>query len=321
MQAMAITSFDGPGGLDLRELAAPTPGPGEVEIAVEHAGANFVEALMARRFRDVPLPFVPGIEASGRILSTGEGVDASLLGQRVAALTIGKGGGYGGTAVTHSALVAPVPVEMDSSLASAVPSNSTTALMVCERVARIDADDRVLVLAATGGLGSQLGQIAKRSGASVVAVVGSAEKVPVAHELGYDSVILRSELGDVRRGSFSVVLDPVGGAARRAAFDALDYAGRHILLGNASREQGPAFDGNEVWLSGKTIAGYVLGTEAARHPETVGGYLREAVRLVSAGDLKVVLSDILPLSEASEALRRLESGTTVGKIVLEHPGR
>lgn len=171
MKAVQITRYDGPEGLSYDTIVAPEPGTSEIAIDVHYAGANYVEALFADGLVPNPLPWVPGIEVSGSVRALGDGVGGFSVGDAVAALTINNGGGYGQVAVTHADLVTPLPAGMDPALAAAVPSNTTTALLALEKVARLARGEHVLVHAAVGGLGSQFGQVARVLGAG--RVVGS----------------------------------------------------------------------------------------------------------------------------------------------------
>ncbi|WP_245607184.1 quinone oxidoreductase family protein [Pseudonocardia spinosispora] len=158
---MTIPHFGGAEVLEYAQVATPTPGPGEITLDVSHAGVNYAEILFRQGAVDVPLPFVPGIEATGRIRELGEGVSGLRVGERVAALTIVHGGGYGSVAVLDARLAVPLPEDADPELAAAIPANSTTAWLVFEQVAQLRKGERVLVHAAAGGVGSQLGQVAR----------------------------------------------------------------------------------------------------------------------------------------------------------------
>jgi NADPH2:quinone reductase len=128
---------------------------------VAHAGVNYAEVLYRRGAVDVDLPFVPGIEVSGHVRALGEGVSGLEVGQPVAALTIVDGGGYAEVAVTDARLVAPLPQAAtgdELAVAAGVPSNTTTAFIVIGEIARMRAGEQVLVHAAAGGVGSQLGR-------------------------------------------------------------------------------------------------------------------------------------------------------------------
>ncbi len=319
MKAVQITSYEGPDGLSYDEIPAPTPGAGQVALDVEYAGANYVEALFAGGFVPNPLPWVPGIEAAGRVRALGEGVTGFVPGERVAALTINGGGGYGQVAVTQAGLVAPLPPGMDPALASVVPSNTTTALLVLERIAHLRPGEDVLVHAAAGGLGSQFGQIARLLGAARVAgVVGSERKRQAALDLGYDEVWLRADLDGAQQGQFDVIADPVSGPGRLASLGLLRLGGRLLAVGDAAQAGDQPISSNTLWFNGIGVHGFNLGAMSAAEPHTVGTYLRRALALVASGEVTVHVAEQAPIQDAPRVLAALREGTTIGKTVFVH---
>jgi NADPH:quinone reductase len=321
MQAIAIPRFGAAEVLQRLQLSAPTAGPREVAIDVAYAGANFAEVLFRRGIADVPLPFVPGIEVAGTIRQVGPDVVDLRTGQRVAALTIVRGGGYGEVAVTRAELVVPLDELGDAiplHIAAAVPANTTSAFLVLEAVARLQAGERVAVHAAAGGVGSQIGQVARLLGAGeVIGVVGSEAKAEVARAYGYDQVVLRADwVKWAASGDFDVVVDQVGGPQRHANLQALSPLGRLIVMGNASGAEDVRLSSNELWLTNRAAAGFNLQALAAVDPARVGQSLRRALDEVAAQRI-VVDVETLPLDAAAEAHRRIESGATTGKLVLD----
>ncbi|MEU4314257.1 zinc-binding dehydrogenase [Nocardia sp. NPDC024068] len=316
MKAVVIPEFGAAEVLRTQTIARPQPGPGQVAIDVAYAGANFAEILYRQGVVEIALPFVPGIEVAGRIRALGAGVEGLSVGDPVAALTIVDSGGYAEVVVTAAELVVPFDESrLHPAVAAAVPSNSTTAFLVLDRVARIEPGESVLVHAAAGGVGSQFGRVARLLGAGrVVGTVGSPAKIATAGKFGYDEVILREQLADA--GEFDIVVDMVGGATRRASLDRLAPMGRMVVMGNASGGADVGLSANELWFTNKTVSGFNLAAFAAAHPAETGAALRRAVAAVTAGDLGVQIAT-LPLDRAAEAHRRIESGTTTGKLVLE----
>lgn len=320
MKAVQITRYDGPEGLSYDTVDAPEPGTSEIAIDVHYAGANYVEALFADGLVPNPLPWVPGIEVSGSVRALGDGVGGFSVGDAVAALTINNGGGYGQVAVTHADLVTPLPAGMDPALAAAVPSNTTTALLALEKVARLARGEHVLVHAAVGGLGSQFGQVARVLGAGrVVGVVGSEGKRRAARELGYDDVWLRDELTDATAGQFDVVVDPVAGPGRITSLGLLRLGGRLLAVGDAAQSGDQLINSNSLWFNGIGVLGFNLGALSAERPDVVGSYLRQALALVATGQVHVQVSDRVPVQDAPRVLTALRTGNTVGKTVLVHP--
>lgn len=319
MKAIQIASYDGPRGLTYDTLPEPEPTSEQVALTVEFAGANYVEALFAGGLVPKPLPWVPGIEAAGRIRALGERVEGFAVGEQVAALTINKGGGYGQVAVTHAELVAPIPPGMDPSLASVVPSNTTTALIALERIAHLQPGEHVLVHAAAGGLGSQFGQIARTLGAGrVVGVVGGEEKKRAALDLGYDEVWLRADLESAEPGQFDVIADPVAGPGRIASLELLRLGGRLLAVGDASQAGDQAVSSNTLWFKGIGVHGFNLGAMSAAHPRIVGTYLRRALALVASGEVTVHIAERAPIQDAPRVLAALRDGRTIGKTVFVH---
>ena len=258
--------------------------------------------------------FVPGIEVSGRIRALGEGVDHLKVGMPVAALTIVDSGGYAEVAVTDARLVAPLRDGFGFDLAAALPSNGTTAFLVVGSVAGLASGESVLVHAAAGGVGSQIGQVARLLGAGrVVGTVGSPSKVEVARSFGYDEVVLRDAIADV--GEFDIVIDMVGGAARQASLDLLGPLGRLVVMGNASGAADVGISANELWFSNKTVSGFNLAAFSATHPAKAGEALGRALQAASEGKLRTKV-ETMPLDLAADAHRQIESGSTTGKLVL-----
>jgi NADPH2:quinone reductase len=178
-------------------------------------------------------------------------------------LTIVASGGYA-EVVTAAALVAPLG-DAGFEVGAALPSNSTTAFLVLERVARLERGESVLVHAA-GGVGSQLGQVARLLGAGrVVGTVGSAAKIPAAKAFGYDDVVLRDEVAGT--GDFDVVVDMVGGPTRRASLDRPAPMGRLVVMGNASGAEDVGIPANELWFTNKTVSGFNLAAFSSVAPE------------------------------------------------------
>jgi NADPH2:quinone reductase len=328
MKAVVIPEFGEAEVLREAQIAVPGPGAGQVSIDVAYAGANFAEVLYRRGVVDVPLPFVPGIEVSGRVRAVGDGVSGLTVGQPVAALTIVDSGGYAEVAVTAADLVAPLAegadpdltpdLALDLATAAALPSNSTTAFLVLDQVARLAPGESVLVHAAAGGVGSQLGQVARLLGAGrVVGTVGSAAKVEAARGFGYDEVVLRDDVAEA--GQFDVVVDMVGGPTRQASLDRLAPLGRLVVMGNASGAEDVGISANELWFSNKTVSGFNLAAYSAVHPDRAGQALRRAVRAASEGTLRVQV-EAVPLDQVVQTHRRIESGSTTGKLVLQVAG-
>ncbi len=325
MRAVVIPRFGGPEVLEVRDLPAPAPGPGEVTIDVAYAGVNHAEVLYRRGDVDVPLPFTPGIEVAGHIRALGPDVTGLRAGQPVAALTTVDSGGYAEVVRVAAPLVFPLDTlapDLGLAVAAAFPSNTTTALLVLSTVAHLQKGERVLIHGASGGVGSVLGQMAHALGAGqVIGTVGSPDKVGAAKGLGYDTVLLNDgfadALSDATGGTgIDVVVDPVGGKARTRSLAALNTLGRLVAMGNASGADDVTVAANELWLNGTAMLGFNLALLSAHAPDRAHAAGEEALRLVASGTVRVDVTDVLPLEQAAEAHRRIEARTVRGKLVL-----
>jgi NADPH2:quinone reductase len=326
MLALTIPRFGDADVLELREMPVPTPASGEIAVDVAFAGLNYAEVLYRRGVVDVPLPFVPGIEVAGHVREVGEGVTGFAPGQPVAALTIVASGGYAPVAVTDARLAAPLPDGLPLEVAACTPSNSTTAFLVVERVARMRSGETALVHAAAGGVGSQVGQAARLVGAArVVGTVGGAAKVDAAKAFGYDEVVVRDAVEDrvmelTESRGFDVIVDPVGGATRDASIEALALGGRLVAMGNASGADDVVVSTNKLWLEGKGVIGFNLAAFSATFPDAAGAALRTALEAVAAGRMRVDVREVVPLARAPEYHQLLEDGRTIGKVALALDG-
>jgi NADPH2:quinone reductase len=325
MKAIAIDAPGGPDVLQLVDVPEPAPGPGEVTIDVAYAGVGFVDTLFRRGVFPLPLPLTPGIEVSGWVRSVGEGVDLEP-GEPVAALlndfvNLPGAGGYAEVARARAALT--FRVDADAHLAGAASAlvNGTTAWMAVGQLARVQAGDNVLVLGATGGLGALIGLLARKAGAGrVIAAVGSAAKRETASRMGYTDVLLTEELAagleHVTGGrGVDAAFDPVGGEARRIAFENLAPMGRLVVVGNASGSD-VDFAGDQLWLETKSVMGLSVGGVAHLIPDRIGDAARQVLEWGARGELDVEPDAVLPLADAAEAHRLIEGRKVTGKLVL-----
>lgn len=324
MQTISIPKFGGPEVLEKIEKPEPRPGPGEVSLDVAYAGVNYAEVLFRKGVvPGLEMPFTPGIEASGYVRELGEGITGLQVGQRVAALTIVGGGGYAEVAVAPASLVVPLPNDLPLDVAAAFPSNTTTAYMVLHDVAPLEPDETVVVHAAAGGVGSVLGQMARALGAgNVIGVVGSPGKAEYAKSLGYDHVVssegFREAVQELTedRGA-DIVIDQVGGVVRRPSLDLLRPGGRLVVMGNASEAEDVPLSPLELWFASKAVLGFNLGLLSATDPRRVSAAMQKAMDLLASGEVRVDVTGVLALADATVAHRRIEGRKTTGKLVLQ----
>lgn len=321
MRAIQISELGGPDVLCAVELDAPEPGPGEVAIDVAYVGVNFAD-LQARSagYRVTELPFVPGLELSGRVRALGAGVDGLTVGQSVAAIT--EGGAYAEVAVVAAATVFPVPDGVDLRTAATLPTVLPTAYALVNTVGKLQPGETVLVQAAAGGVGTVVGQVAKLAGAGAVyGVVSSEAKAEYARKLGYDDAFLAETFAaDVQEATggrgVDIVLDPVGGQTLRRGLECLALFGRLISYDNASGEPGWQIGQPELYPSGLSISGFSILGLTADAPKVLREIADRAFRLVTTGQVELPITAEFPLAEVAEAHRLMGSRTSTGKLVL-----
>ncbi|CAG7657128.1 zinc-binding alcohol dehydrogenase family protein [Paenibacillus allorhizosphaerae] len=327
MKAIVIEQAGGTEQLLLKELPDLIPGRGQLTIDVAHAGVGYVDVLLRKgSFGGIfPFPATPGLEVAGYVRAIGDGVEGFYIGQPVAALTLLDLGGYSTMANIKADLTVPLDelgAELDLATAAAAIVNLTTAYMAVRQISNMKEGDHILVHGAAGGLGSFIGQIAKRFGASkVLGTVGTVEKTALAESLGYDELFVRSEFMERTRQATEqkgvhIVFDTVGGHTRKQSMDLLRPLGQIVALGETSGED-VLHSSNELWVSNKAVVGFSIGGYALSHPKEVRQAAKEALRLLASREICTEVFGIYPLEKAAETHVQLEGRKTVGKLVLD----
>ncbi len=321
MRAIQMTEHGGPDVLTPAELAPPEPSAEQVVVRVEAAGVNFIDTYQRTGLYPVDLPYVPGMEAAGVVEQVGAAVTEVSEGDRVA--FAGSPGSYAERVAVAAAKVVPVPEAVDSRTAAALMLQGMTAHYLAYSAYRLAHGSSALVLAAAGGVGRLLVQLAKHVGATVLAATSSAEKAELARSAGADHVIRYRDadmVAAVREATdgegVDVVYDSVGADTWETSLDCLRRRGMLILYGNASGPV-PPIDPlvlnrkGSLYLTRPQLAHYIA--DRAELTWRAG----ELFELAAAGELEVRLDRSWPLAEAAEAHRYLEDGRTTGKLLLE----
>jgi NADPH2:quinone reductase len=186
MKAFHCIAYGEPKDLVLIDLAAPSAAAGQVIVAVEAVGLGFVDALHVRGGYQVkkPLPFIPGSEIAGTVIALGDGVPASLLGQRVMALS--GNGGLAEIVAVPAASCMTLPASFTSDAAASALLNYCTGLYGLETCGELQPGETVLVLGASGGVGLAAIDITKGLGATVIAAASSDDKLASCRARGAD---------------------------------------------------------------------------------------------------------------------------------------
>ncbi len=345
MQKFVVERPGGLARLGLQEHADPVPGPGEVLIDVAAAGVNFADVavrlgLYASAKEYVGWPITPGFEVSGRIAARGEGVFEPLLGAAVVAVT--RFGGYATRLVVPATQTAPLPAGFDLVSAAGFPVVFLTAWYALRRLVHVEPGEVLLVHSAAGGVGSALLQLARAFGARTVAVVGASAKVAAARAQGAEVVIdaSREDLWEAARraapGGFDAVLDANGAETLRQSYRALAPGGRlvvygfHTLLGRGKERVAPLrlalgwlrlprFDPLHMTNHNRSVMAFNLSYLFERRA-LFSAALAELAALAQAGAIRALPTEAIAFAEARRAHQRLQSGSTIGKLVLVTAG-
>jgi NADPH:quinone reductase len=322
MRAVVCRELGPPSLLTVEERKDPVPRPGQVVVAVEAAGVNFVDGLfIAGEYQIKPaVPFTPGNEIAGRVASVGEGVDGYRVGQRVVA-TCGLGGFASHVAVPASSL-ALLPDVLDAPRAATFPQSFSTSLFALRDRARVEAGQTVLVLGAGGGIGLAAIAVARALGCRVVAAASSPEKREAALRAGADEAIdpTTESIKESARAwaggtGVDIVVDPIGGPAAEQSLRALGDGGRYLVIGFASGTI-PTIPLNQVLLRNRSVLGIDWGMWAMQHGAAQVALLTDLLTMVEAGVLEPVQPVTYPLEQVAVALDDLMARRIVGKVAL-----
>lgn len=313
-----------PGGPEVLKPASrplPVPKPGEVLIKVAAAGVNRPDVV--QRLGLYPPPpgasDIPGLEIAGTVVAQGEGVAAPALGAQVCALV--AGGGYAAYATAPAVCCLPIPAPLSLVEAAAIPETFFTVWHnVFERGA-LRAGESFLVHGGASGIGTTAIQLAKAFGAFVIATAGSAAKCEASIALGADMAInyRTHDFAEVIKNDtqgVDVILDMVGGDYTGKNLKCLKPDGRLVQIAFL---KGPKVEVDllPVMVKRLTVTGSTLRPRDVAFKGRLAAALRDRVwPLLEAKAVSPQIDSILPLTQASEAHRRLESGGHVGKIVL-----
>ena len=318
MNAIVLREFGPAENLRYEEADDPSPGPGQVRIAVAAAGVHLVDTIIRRGVDHGPypqpeLPAIPGREVAGVVDAVGPGVDESWLGRRVVGHLGAASAGYAELAVREVDALHVLRDGIADDAAVAMIGTGRTTMAILE-VAQIGADDVVLVTAAAGGIGSLLVQAARRAGARVIGAAGGRDKLTHVRALGADLAVDYSRSGWADEiGEVTVVLDGVGGALGRAALERVAVGGRLIVFGGASGSPIP-FDVGDLYRRGLTVSA-AIGPRILNRPGGIRELEERALAAVADGTLTPAIQRF-GLAEAAVAHAAIESRATIGKVVL-----
>lgn len=326
MQALLCSRLeDDLRGVALAQMPAPRPGPGEVAIEVCAAALNFPDLLMTRgAYQHRPtLPFVMGMEGSGRVSEIGPGVSGVKLGQAVC--FAGKQGAIAQTVVVPVGGLRAMPAGFDWAQAAAYQVCALTAWVALVVRGQLRAGETLLVHGASGGTGAAAVQLGRHLGARVIATGTSAAKLASLSALGADHLLVTGEgfREPVKaltggRGA-DVVFDPVGGDVFDESVRCIAPEGRLLVVGFASGRIA-TLASNLALIKGFSMVGVRAGEYLRNHPDRAESILADVARLPEQGRFEPLIGARYALADALQALHTLAQRRVSGKVVVEMPG-
>ncbi|HHY22182.1 MAG TPA: NADPH:quinone oxidoreductase family protein [Bacilli bacterium] len=325
MKSWKITQLGEPEhALKMVDSPIPVPKREEVLIKVEAAALNFFDILQCQgNYQEQhELPFTPGAEIAGVIVGKGDGVNLQE-GLRVLATPTLPNGGLAEWIVINEAEVFAIPDRLSYSEAAALYITYQTAYYALFRQGKLTKGEILLVHAGSGGVGSAAIQLGKATGATVVATVGSDEKVAVCKELGADYVInyqkedFAEKVNELtQRQGANVIFDPVGGDVFDRSRKCIAFEGRILVIGFAGGRIADA-PTNHALVKNYSIVGVHFGYFKKLMPEEARKAHVELMKLYEEGLIKPLIYDTYSFEQVPEALNRLANRNTWGKLVIK----
>lgn len=299
MKAVVLTGFGGPDKLEIREIAEPSPGPGQVKIRVAATSVNPVDWKMRRGgYKRGPLPEEPivlGRDVAGEVVEVGDGVNSFRPGDRAMGFVTRA---YAEFVVASADALAKVPEGLGLDAAAAIPLVATTGFELIDEQIRPSRGDTFLVTGAVGGVGRSAVFAAKRRGARVLAGVRSRQKSDAA-TLGVDGVVAIDDDGEIGSlPALDAIADTVDGDTIERLLPHLKKGG---ILGSVLGDPGHTRE------RGIEVRAFMA------HPDRK--ILEEAARAAAEGKLEIPIGRRMALADVAEAHRLAEAGG-VGKILL-----
>ena len=323
MRAVVPRQPGGPEVLEYVDVPDPSVGPGEVLLDVAATAVNRAD-LLQRQGHYPPPPGasdILGLECSGTVAALGDDVTGITVGDEVCALL--AGGGYATRVVVPAGQVMPAPAGVDLVTAAALPEVAATVWSNVMMVAGLRSGDSFLVHGGAGGIGTFAIQLAHALGARVFATAGSADKLALCTELGADVAINYREqdfvevVKDETDGAgVDVILDNMGASYLARNVASLATRGRLVVIGLQGGTTAE-LDLNALMRKRAAVAGTTLRARPVGEKSAICAEVTEHVwPLVADATIRAVVSHRLPLAEAAEGHRLVESGESTGKVLL-----
>lgn len=309
-------------GLAVEEVPDPAPGEGEVVVDVSAASVNFVDTLMATGRYQVPMrvPYTPGSDLAGVVSSVGPGCARYKVGDRVHGMSFL--GAFAERAAVPEARLRPTPAGLGFDLACTTGSTYRTAYDALVSTAALRPGEDLVVLGASGAVGSAAIAVGKALRARVIACASTADKLEFCRSVGADELVnyamsdLKASLKELCRGGADVVLDMVGGDFSEPALRATGSGGRFVVVGFAAGAVA-RIPLNLVLLKGSTITGYEIGDFEKRRPAEAEANRIALEAMLADGRLTPPITARYRLDQAVEAMTTVAGRDKYGTTILD----
>ncbi|MFJ8581601.1 NAD(P)H-quinone oxidoreductase [Micromonospora sp. NPDC093277] len=322
MRAITIPEPGGPEALVWAEVPDPEPGPDEVLIDVRASAVNRADLLQRQGHYPPPpgAPAYPGLECSGVVAAVGAEVTSWAVGQEVCALL--AGGGYAERVAVPAGQVLPVPAGVAVVDAAALPEVACTVWSNVVRLAGLAKGDTLLVHGGGSGIGTFAIQLGAALDATVVVTARAAKharlrELGAAHTIDYREQDFVEEVHRITGGrGADVVLDIMGAAYLSRNVAALATGGRLVVIGMQGGRKGELDLGALLAKRASVHATALRSRPPHEKAEIVRGVREQVWPLVEAGRIQPVVDRRVPMAEAAEAHRLVETNQHVGKVLL-----
>ncbi len=323
MKAVTLPSFGGPEALTWAEVPDPQPAAGEVLVDVVATAVNRADIMQRMGSYPPPpgAPAWPGLECSGRVAALGRGVSDWAVGDEVCALL--SGGGYAERVAVPAGQLLPIPAGVSLVESAGLPEVCCTVWSNVFMLAHLAAGDIFLVHGGSSGIGTMAIQLARRRGARVFTTAGSVAKRQRCLELGAEvAVDYRAEdfVAIIREHTdghgADVVLDNMGASYLERNMAVLATGGRLVVIGLQGGRRAELDLGTMLSKRASVAATSLRGRPAAEKAAIVAAVRAEVWPAIASGDVRPIVHAVLPLRDAAQAHRLVESSVHIGKVLL-----
>lgn len=323
MKAIRCNTYGPPSTLVLEDIENLNPGKGEVLVSVKACGINFPDTLIIQGLYQFKpeLPFTPGSDVAGVVKAVGEDIKHLNVGDEVFGFV--AHGAMAEEVLIPGNACFPKPAQMDFPVAASFMMAYGTSYHALKDRAKLQKQETLLVLGASGGVGLAAVELGKLMGAHVIAAASSNEKLKLCKHYGADETInyssedLKSTIKAMTKNKgVDVIYDPVGGDFTENAFRCMAWNGRYLVVGFASGHI-PKLPLNLPLLKGASVVGVFWGGFAMGQPKENMQNTMTLMHWYAEGKLKPHINNIYKLKDAPRALEAMMQRKVKGKLVIE----